>query len=108
MAVILQARSQGLLQENYHHIRTGFDGHVTDMKTALTQIVSFTLMPCSCKSCLIGYHKACVITTSGYSSALSVEGVLNTESEGVQNCDADTGGGQRCMRHHALHPVCCQ
>lgn len=33
-----QARSQGLLQENYRHIRTGFDGHVTDMKTALTQI----------------------------------------------------------------------
>jgi len=35
-----------LLQEKYHLIRTGCDGHVTDMKTTLTQIVSFALMPC--------------------------------------------------------------
>ncbi len=64
MSMLLQARSQGLLQEKYHHIRTGFDGHVTDMKTTLTQIVRFMLMPCSCTSCLIGYHKASVINTS--------------------------------------------
>ena len=50
MTMLLQARSRALLQEKYHHIRTGFDGHVTDMKTTLTQIVSFTLMPCSCRS----------------------------------------------------------
>ncbi|KAA6425451.1 MAG: UV-stimulated scaffold A protein [Trebouxia sp. A1-2] len=33
-----QARSQALLQEKYHHIRTGFHGHMSDMKTTLTQI----------------------------------------------------------------------
>ena len=37
---LLQARSQGLLQEKYHQISRGFDAHVTDMKATLTQIVS--------------------------------------------------------------------
>ena len=36
----VQVRSQALLQDKYRHIRSGCEGHMADMKAALTQIVS--------------------------------------------------------------------
>ena len=35
----VQVRSQALLQDKFQHICAGFEGHVADMKAALTQIV---------------------------------------------------------------------